>query len=107
MGLNLLYHLINDLETFLVQDLAGGFVAPKLLLKLDTVNALLEHHSPDLFAFLRKPSSFRNRTIFYNTLAKLLFMEDGAIKFMAFVASMQQVGGALVLVTLDTSGCSR
>lgn len=62
----------------------------KLLLGLDTVNQLFANHSNDL-SFLREPVNFRNRTIFFCTLGKLLFLEDTPAKFKSFVSSLQQV----------------
>eukprot|EP00803_Ostreobium_quekettii_P004119 evm.model.scf_281.4 EVM.evm.TU.scf_281.4 scf_281:37255-51104(+) len=90
-----------DASLSLFQDLGGGYMSGKLLMKLETVNTLLQHHSSDRFDFLRQPTSFRSRTIFYNTLTKLLFMEDTPTKFKTFVAPMQQV-----LVGLHTASQS-
>lgn len=45
----------------------------------------------DYFPFLSDPSNLRNRTTFYHTLARLLFMEDTPAKFKSFVAPLQQV----------------
>jgi exportin-7 len=47
----------------------------------------------DYFPFLTEPANLRNRTTFYHTLARLLFMEDTPAKFKSFVAPLQQVGG--------------
>ena len=47
----------------------------------------------DYFPFLTHPANLRNRTTFYNTLARLLFMEDTPAKFKSFVAPLQQVRG--------------
>lgn len=47
--------------------------------------------SADYFPFLSEPSNLRNRTTFYHTLARLLFMEDTPAKFKSFVAPLQQV----------------
>ena len=46
----------------------------------------------DYFPFLTPPANLRNRTTFYNTPARLLFMEDTPAKFKSFVAPLQQVG---------------
>lgn len=75
----------------LFQELAGGYMSGKLLLKLDSVNFVLANHTSEHFPFLSEPSSTRNRTIFYFTLTRLLFMEDSPHKFKAFVAPMQMV----------------
>ncbi len=85
----------------LLQDLASGFMSGKLLQKLDTCAYILAHHTSDNFAFLDDPVNARNRTTFYHTLARLLFMDESASKFKSFVAPLQQVGtlwGALLEV---------
>lgn len=46
----------------------------------------------DYFPFLTDPANLRNRTTFYHTLARLLFMEDTPAKFKSFVAPLQQAG---------------
>ncbi|GMH42848.1 hypothetical protein BSKO_10767 [Bryopsis sp. KO-2023] len=74
----------------LFQELAGGFMSGKLLLGLETITQLLTNHNND-FSFLREPVNFRNRTKFYCTLGKLLFLEDTPAKFKTFVAPLQQV----------------
>jgi exportin-7 len=75
----------------LFQELAAGYMSGKLLLKLDAVNYILEHHTREDFTFLDEFNNSRNRTIFYFTLGRLLFMEDSSAKFKAFIASLQQV----------------
>ncbi|GAB4820934.1 hypothetical protein N2152v2_007980 [Parachlorella kessleri] len=75
----------------LFQDLAAGYMSGKLLLKLDSIAFLFTHHTADYFPFLTHPANLRNRTTFYNTLARLLFMEDTPAKFKSFVAPLQQV----------------
>ena len=63
----------------------------KLLLKLDAVAYLLSHHTADHYAFLSHPANTRNRTTFYATLSRLLFMDDTPAKFKAFIAPLQLV----------------
>ena len=63
----------------------------KLLLKLDSVAFILANHSADNFSFLDEPCNSRARSLFYHTLARLLFMEDTPAKFKTFVAPLQQV----------------
>ncbi len=75
---------------FIVQDLAAGYTSGKLLLKLDFTSYILQHHTAEHFAFLDDPANSRSRTTFYFTLARLLFVEDTAAKFKAFVAPIQQ-----------------
>lgn len=61
----------------------------KLLQKLEAVHFMLQHHTSDQFGFLEDHT--RNRTIFYHTLSRLLFMDDTPSNFKAFVAPLQQV----------------
>ena len=70
----------------LLQDLAVGFMSGKLLLRLDAIKGTLLAHTPDHFPFLAQYVNTRNRTIFYATLGRLLFMDDSAEKFHAFMA---------------------
>ena len=79
-----------SLSTVAVQDLAAGYTSGKLLLKLDFTSYILQHHTAEHFAFLDDPANSRSRTTFYFTLARLLFVEDTAAKFKAFVAPLQQ-----------------
>ncbi|DBA92724.1 hypothetical protein WJX77_011928 [Trebouxia sp. C0004] len=73
----------------LFSDLASGYMSGKLLQKLEAVHFMLQHHTGEHFGFLEEHT--RNRTIFYNTLSKLLFMEDTPSNFKSFVAPLQQV----------------
>lgn len=67
----------------------------KLLLKLEAVAYLLQHHTAAEFPFLDDPANSRNRSTFHYILARLLFMEDTPAKFKAFVAPLQQARDAL------------
>ena len=68
-----------------------GYMSGKLLLKLDAITYILQHHASENFAFLDDPANSRNRSTFYYILARLLFMEDTPSKFKSFVAPLQQV----------------
>ena len=81
-------HLSKHLS-FSSQDLASGYMSGRLLQKLESVHFMLAHHTSDHFGFLEEHS--RNRTTFYFTLARLLFMEDTPANFKSFVAPLQQV----------------
>lgn len=72
-----------------MQDLASGYMSGKLMQKLEAVSFMLNHHTSDHFAFLKEHT--RNRTVFYHTLARLLFMDDTTAKFKQFTAPLQQV----------------
>lgn len=75
----------------LFQELAAGYMSGKLLLKVDAVNYILEHHTKEYFPFLNENGNSRNRTSYYSTLGRLLFMEDSSAKFKTFMSSLQQV----------------
>ena len=79
-------HRVVDASLTLLQDLAVGFMSGKLLLRLDAVNQTLACHTADHFSFLNQRANARNRTVFYATLGRLLFMEDNPEKFRAFMA---------------------
>eukprot|EP00951_Prasinocladus_malaysianus_P012227 scaffold91009_cov49-Prasinocladus_malaysianus.AAC.1 len=81
---------IIHLTLSLFQDLASGYMSGKLLLKLDATAYILTHHTREHFAFLDDPANARNRTTFYYTLARLLFMEDTPSKFKAFTDPLNQ-----------------
>ena len=53
-----------------------GFMSGKLLLRLDAIKGTLVAHTPEHFPFLAQYANTRNRTIFYATLGRLLFMDD-------------------------------
>ena len=74
------------------QDLASGYMSGKNLLKLDAINYILANHTHEHFPFLDTPLNTRNRTIFYFTLGRLLFMEDTPSKFSAFMTPFNGVG---------------
>ena len=76
------------------QELATGYMSGKLLLKLDACTYVLLNHSPTHFPFLGDAAHARNRTTFYLTLARLLFMEDSPQRFHQFVAPLQQASSA-------------
>ncbi|PSC72660.1 exportin-7 isoform X2 isoform A [Micractinium conductrix] len=90
----------------LFQDLAAGYMSGKLLLKLDAIAFLLTHHTSDYFPFLTDASNLRNRTTFYHTLARLLFMEDTPAKFKSFVAPLQQVLAGLASASANASNAA-
>eukprot|EP00891_Asterochloris_glomerata_P007395 jgi/Astpho2/7395/fgenesh1_pm.00114_%23_12_t len=91
---------VVTLTLSLFQDLASGFMSGKLLQKLDTCAYILAHHTSDNFAFLADPVNARNRTTFYHTLARLLFMDESASKFKSFVAPLQQAMPARTVIGL-------
>lgn len=88
----------------LLQDLAQGYSSGKLLLKLDAITFMLQHHAANEFPFLDDPANARNRTTLHSILARLLFMEDTPGKFKTFVAPFQQVGRVFTKLTLNPLG---
>jgi len=79
----------QTLELF--RDLSDGYMSGKLLLKLDGAQFILANHTGDYFGFLKDPSNTRWRTMYYATLARLLFLDDSAGKFRAFVAPLHRL----------------
>lgn len=82
---------VIDMTLTLFRDLTMGYMSGKLLSKLDAINFILTNHSPNYYSFLSSASAARNRTTFYSTLARMIFMEDSAPKFKAFTAPLQAV----------------
>lgn len=72
----------------LFQDLATGYMSGKLMLKLEAINFILNNHTAEQFPFLNEQSNMRNRTTFYLTLGRLLFMEDSPARFRTFMAPL-------------------
>lgn len=79
----------QGLELF--QDLSAGYMSGKLLLKLDSVQYILQNHSQDHFGFLRHAPNYKSRTVFYTTLGRLLFLEDAPRRFVQFVQPFQSI----------------
>jgi hypothetical protein len=75
----------------LFQDLAAGFMSGKVLLRLDAAQQLLRAHSSAAFPFLDHPANSRARTVYYATLARLLYAEESPARFRAFVAPLHAV----------------
>lgn len=97
----------------LFQDLASGYMSGKLLLKLEAIGFLLQHHTSEYFPFLSNNGNSRSRTSFYLTLARLLFMEDTPGSFKSFMAPLGQVlqgissaGGVTIATNISTRPAS-
>lgn len=82
---------VIDMTLTLFRDLTMGYMSGKLLSKLDAINFILTHHSPTYYSFLNNCANSRNRTTFYSTLARMIFMDDSHVKFKAFVGPLQQI----------------
>ena len=76
---------ITEKTLTLLADLAGGYSSGKLLLKLEAVHLVLANHTSAEFPFLDVAANSRLRTTFYCTLCKLLFSDDQAGPFKAFM----------------------
>ena len=68
---------------------ASRNMSGKLMMKLEGIVYLLSSHSRDHFPFLEEKHNMRNRTIFYLTLARLLFREDNPTRFRSFMLPLQ------------------
>lgn len=82
---------VIDAALNLFSDLASGYMSGKLMLKLDAISYLLQHHTADYYPFLAHPGNMRARTTYYLTLARLLFMDDTPGAFKAFMSPIGQV----------------
>lgn len=82
---------VIDMTLTLFRDLTVGYMSSKLLSKLDAINFILTHHSPQYYSFLQTCANARNRTIFYSTIARMIFMEDSSVKFRTFTVPLQQI----------------
>ncbi|KAH7288361.1 hypothetical protein KP509_31G023600 [Ceratopteris richardii] len=78
--------------------LLDSYMSGRLLLKLEAVKFILGHHTREYFPFLDDFSCSQNRTTFYFTLGRMLFMEDSPVKFKPAMEPIQQV-----LVTLEAT----
>ncbi|KAJ1657479.1 hypothetical protein IWQ61_003137 [Dispira simplex] len=69
-----------------------GYSSLRLLANLDTAHSLLRNHASSTFAFLQTVDYPKNQLIYYNALAKLLFVEDAAEgHFQEFIAPWNTV----------------
>ncbi|KAK2988430.1 hypothetical protein RJ640_023977 [Escallonia rubra] len=69
----------HTLNLFL--EMATGYMTGKLLLKLDTVQLIISHHTREHFSFLKDYRCSRSRTSFFYIIGLLVFMEDSFLKF--------------------------
>ena len=56
--------------------LSAGYGSGRFMLTLESVKFLLTHHSGEYLPFLDLPEHTRNRTAFYKTLSRLVFLGD-------------------------------
>jgi exportin-7 len=103
----ILRKVVQNLKTFgssekvigmtlaLLKDLSTGYMSGKLLSKLDASSFILSSQNPSCYSFLQNTVNARNRTLFYVTLARMIFAEDSVAKFSALTAPLQRVFEAL------------
>ena len=75
----------------LCNTISSGYTSGKLLRKVELTNHLFGHHTSQFFPFLDVQANARGRTHFYNTLAKLLFLDCSVREFNAFMVPFGQV----------------
>lgn len=95
---------VIDATLTLFADLAAGYMSGKLMLKLDAVSFLLQHHTADYYPFLSHPKNMRSRTTYYLTLSRLLFMDDTPGAFKAFMVPIGQVLGGIATAAASSQG---
>jgi len=91
---------VIDMTLALFRDLTLGYMSGKLLSRLDAISFILTHHSPAHYPFLLQAG--RNRTTFYATLARMVFLDDSTVKFKTFVSPLQQILDGLA----SAAGCA-
>ncbi|KAJ1944041.1 hypothetical protein GGF37_002377, partial [Kickxella alabastrina] len=60
----------------LFHDMSVGYVSVRQVAKLDTIKFLLANHSSDQFQFLRSIDEYKQRSMYYAGLARILFTGD-------------------------------
>jgi len=80
----------------LFDEIASGYLSAKLASKLDTTKYLLTNHGPENFPFLNEITNLRQRTAFYRTLCKLLFLQNYTEDdFISFIKPLESVSDRL------------
>ena len=54
-------------------EVSSGGASGKILLGLDTIQFLIQNHTPEHFPFLLHPQNYKQRTALHATLARLIF----------------------------------
>lgn len=62
-----------DSTLVLLSEMSVGYSTVRMLLKLNTVQQLLGHHTPQDFPFLAVPRYLKYRTTFFTCLGRMLF----------------------------------
>ncbi|EFC50356.1 exportin-7 [Naegleria gruberi] len=80
----------------LFDEIASGYNSAKLASKLETTQYLLLNHGPENFPFLNEITNLRQRTAFYKTLCKLLFLQNYTEDdFTSFIKPLESVSDRL------------
>eukprot|EP00002_Diphylleia_rotans_P028516 TRINITY_DN5761_c0_g1_i2.p1 TRINITY_DN5761_c0_g1~~TRINITY_DN5761_c0_g1_i2.p1 ORF type:complete len:1042 (-),score=181.91 TRINITY_DN5761_c0_g1_i2:22-3147(-) len=74
----------------LFHDLSAGYGSGKNLTKLPKIDYLFANHASEFSAFLNAYVAGRNRTMFYTTISRLLFLGESFHRFDEFMAPMKQ-----------------
>ncbi|KAL8129299.1 hypothetical protein V2J09_018454 [Rumex salicifolius] len=80
-------------------EMASGYMTAKLLLKLDSIQYIILHHSREHFPFQENYDLTRSRTTFYYAISSLMFTYDNlSVTFKRFMEPLWQVS-----VTLEST----
>ncbi len=110
--INTLVHKVRNNLTYWAQDLevvkstlsvfywlSAGYGSGKFMLSLEATKLLLANHGPRTLAFLNFSGNTRQRTSFYKTLARLVFIGDYENMLRPFLRdillTMKQLGDSL------------
>ncbi|KAJ1990928.1 hypothetical protein GGI25_003389 [Coemansia spiralis] len=81
----------------LFHELTTGYVSVRQVAKLDTMKFLLANHSSDQFQFLRSIDEYKQRSLYYGGLARVLFTnETSASQFAEFMQPWSRMTGELL-----------
>mmetsp|Transcript_37396 Transcript_37396/g.101262 ORF Transcript_37396/g.101262 Transcript_37396/m.101262 type:complete len:805 (-) Transcript_37396:279-2693(-) len=75
-------------------EVSSGGASGKILLGLDTIQFLIQNHTPEHFPFLLHPQNYKQRTALHATLARLIFhqtVDDLQRSFNSFMEPTLQV----------------
>eukprot|EP01117_Protostelium_nocturnum_P010320 TRINITY_DN3708_c0_g1_i1.p1 TRINITY_DN3708_c0_g1~~TRINITY_DN3708_c0_g1_i1.p1 ORF type:complete len:1062 (-),score=375.41 TRINITY_DN3708_c0_g1_i1:42-3227(-) len=73
----------------LLTELTNGYASAQKLCKLDVASQYLSFHTSQTFPFL-DIEPFNRRTTYYNSLARLLFLDENISKFETFMEPFKQ-----------------
>ncbi|XP_073525955.1 exportin-7-B-like [Phyllobates terribilis] len=77
-------------------EMASGYMTAKLLLKLDSIQYIILHHSREHFPFQENYELTCSRTTFYYAISSLMFADDNlSVTFKRFMEPLWQVSVSL------------